>query len=94
VSTEREVHAAYAGKISQWLDGATYHIGVFEPLYVEPASGLRGYELGRAEYPSQALLFQVYTAWGVVPNFVTSLRNEKVCEFDGKLRKFVISTEN
>ncbi|KAJ7714406.1 hypothetical protein B0H14DRAFT_3171437 [Mycena olivaceomarginata] len=52
--------------------------GVFEPLYVEPASGLRGYELERAEYPSQALLFQVYTAWGVVPNFVTSLRNEKV----------------
>jgi hypothetical protein len=27
-------------------------------------------------------------------HFVTSLRNEKVHEFDGKLRKFVISTEN
>ncbi|KAJ7347742.1 hypothetical protein DFH08DRAFT_698714 [Mycena albidolilacea] len=26
-------------------------------------------------------------------HFVTSLRNEKVCEFDGKPRKFVISMD-
>jgi hypothetical protein len=29
-----------------------------------------------------------------VRHFITSLKNEKVREFDGKLRKFVISTEN